>query len=215
MEQEKLATKNKVIETALSLFKINGYKGTSVRDISKKANVNIATISYYFNGKQGLLEHIIVDFLEGYVKILDKHCLMLEHVQANIVLVELVNEVLSYYYHKKEYASIFYRELTLDSVFIREIMMTYLARERYTFIQVYDAIRLNNPNITVPFSVFFVQLKSFLSTPYLFPSYLNEVLYIQQNDTYFFERYKEYVEKWISSLLELDNYVERELRLFS
>jgi AcrR family transcriptional regulator len=215
MEQEKLATKNKVIETALSLFKINGYKGTSVRDISKKANVNIATISYYFNGKQGLLEHIIVDFLEGYVKILDKHCLMLEHKQANIVLVELVNDVLNYYYHKKEYASIFFRELTLDSVFIREIMMTYLARERYTFIQVYDAIRLNNPVITVPFSVFFVQLKSFLSTPYLFPGYLNEVLYIQQNDTYFFERYKEYVEKWISSLLELDNYLETDLRLYS
>jgi AcrR family transcriptional regulator len=204
MEQEKLATKNKVIETALSLFKINGYQGTSVRDISKKANVNIATISYYFKGKQGLLEHIIVEFLEGYVKILDRNCVMLHEKDANTVLIDLVDDVLSYYYQNKEYASVFYRELTIDSIFIREIMMTYLARERYTFIQIYDAIRLSNARITMPFSVFFVQLKSFLSTPYLFPSYLNEVLYIQQNDTYFFERYREYVEKWIASLLELN-----------
>jgi len=215
MEQEKLATKNKVIETALSLFKTNGYQGTSVRDISKKANVNIATISYYFKGKQGLLEHIIVDFLEGYVGILNKYSLVLESKKADSVLIDLVEEVLNYNFHKKEYASIFYRELTLDSVFIREIMMTYLARERYTFIQIYDALRLNNTNITVPFSVFFVQLKSFLSTPYLFPSYMNEVLYIQQNDTYFFDRYKEYVEKWISSLLGLDTHGLTELKMYS
>lgn len=215
MEQEKLATKNKVIETALALFKTNGYKGTSVRDISKKANVNIATISYYFKGKQGLLEHIIVDFLEGYVAILNKYTLLLESKKADSVLIDLVEEVLNYNFHKKEYASIFYRELTLDSVFIREIMMTYLARERYTFIQIYDALRLNNTNITVPFSVFFVQLKSFLSTPYLFPSYMNEVLYIQQNDTYFFDRYKEYVEKWISSLFVLDTHGLTELKMYS
>ncbi|MET3196445.1 forespore capture DNA-binding protein RefZ [Bacillus sp. OAE603] len=215
MEQEKLATKNKVIETALSLFKTNGYQGTSVRDISKKANVNIATISYYFKGKQGLLEHIIVDFLEGYVEILNKYSLVFESEKADSVLIDLVEEVLNYNFHKKEYASIFYRELTLDSVFIREIMMTYLARERYTFIQIYDALRLNNTNITVPFSVFFVQLKSFLSTPYLFPSYMNEVLYIQQNDTYFFDRYKEYVEKWISSLLGLGTHDLTELKMYS
>lgn len=215
MEQEKLATKNKVIETALALFKTNGYQGTSVRDISKKANVNIATISYYFKGKQGLLEHIIVDFLEGYVAILNKYTLLLESKKADSVLIDLVEEVLNYNFHKKEYASIFYRELTLDSVFIREIMMTYLARERYTFIQIYDALRLNNTNITVPFSVFFVQLKSFLSTPYLFPSYMNEVLYIQQNDTYFFDRYKEYVEKWISSLFVLDTHGLTELKMYS
>ncbi|GGI10157.1 forespore capture DNA-binding protein RefZ [Gottfriedia solisilvae] len=215
MEQEKLATKNKVIETALSLFKTNGYQGTSVRDISKKANVNIATISYYFKGKQGLLEHIIVDFLEGYVAILNKYSLVFESKKADSVLIDLVEEVLNYNFHKKEYASIFYRELTLDSVFIREIMMTYLARERYTFIQIYDALRLNNTNITVPFSVFFVQLKSFLSTPYLFPSYMNEVLYIQQNDTYFFDRYKEYVEKWIFSLLGIDTHNLTELKMYS
>lgn len=215
MEQDKLATKKKVIETALALFKVNGYHGTSVRDISKKANVNIATISYYFKGKQGLLEHIIVEFLEGYVKILDKHCLLLYDKNAKLILKDLVEDVLNYYYSKKEYASIFYRELTIDSVFIREIMMTYLARERYTFTQIYDAIRFANAKVTIPFSVFFVQLKSFLSTPYLFPGYLNEVLFIQQNDLYFFERYKEYVEKWIESLLDMDESLISRVELLS
>ncbi|PEJ57899.1 TetR family transcriptional regulator [Bacillus sp. AFS002410] len=215
VEQDKLATKRKVIETALTLFKVNGYHGTSVRDISKKANVNIATISYYFKGKQGLLEHIIVEFLEGYVKILDQHCLLLYDKNAKKILKDLVEDVLNYYYIKKESTSIFYRELTLDSVFIREIMITYLTRERYIFSQIYDAIRYSNSKVTMPFSVFFVQLKSFLSTPYLFPGYLNEVLYIQQNDLYFFERYKEYVEKWIESLLETDENIISHVELSS
>ncbi|MGQ0418773.1 TetR family transcriptional regulator, partial [Bacillus sp. HC-Mk] len=58
-------TKQKVIDAAISLFNTKGYDGTSVRDIAKRADVNVANISYYFAGKQGLLEQLITDFLEA------------------------------------------------------------------------------------------------------------------------------------------------------
>lgn len=45
-------TKQKVIDAAISLFNTKGYDGTSVRDIAKRADVNVANISYYFAGKQ-------------------------------------------------------------------------------------------------------------------------------------------------------------------
>jgi AcrR family transcriptional regulator len=45
-----------IIETAEKLFSTNGYSGTSVRDISEAAGVNLAMISYYFGSKEKLLE---------------------------------------------------------------------------------------------------------------------------------------------------------------
>lgn len=48
-----------IIQIAEKLFAENGFDGTSIRDISKVAQVNIAMISYYFGSKEKLLEDII------------------------------------------------------------------------------------------------------------------------------------------------------------
>ena len=42
-------------------FAEEGFDGTSVRDIAKKANVNIAMISYYFGSKEKMLEALILN----------------------------------------------------------------------------------------------------------------------------------------------------------
>lgn len=47
-----------IIDVAERLFADNGFAGTSVRDIAKEADVNIAMISYYFGSKEKLLEAI-------------------------------------------------------------------------------------------------------------------------------------------------------------
>ncbi|MGC4039914.1 MAG: TetR family transcriptional regulator [Flavobacterium sp.] len=49
-----------ILQVAEQLFGEDGFDGTSVRDIAKKANVNIAMISYYFGSKEKLLEALIV-----------------------------------------------------------------------------------------------------------------------------------------------------------
>ena len=46
----------RIMEAAEELFAEKGFDGTSVRDISEKANVNLAMISYYFGSKEKLLE---------------------------------------------------------------------------------------------------------------------------------------------------------------
>ncbi|PAV34381.1 TetR family transcriptional regulator, partial [Bacillus licheniformis] len=48
-------TKDRIIESAVELFNQKGFSGTSVREIARAANVNVAHISYYFNGKGGLM----------------------------------------------------------------------------------------------------------------------------------------------------------------
>lgn len=47
-----------IIELAEELFASRGFDGTSVRDISQAAGVNLAMVSYYFGSKEKLLEAI-------------------------------------------------------------------------------------------------------------------------------------------------------------
>lgn len=57
-----------IMETAEVLFAEKGFNGTSVRDIAKKAHVNLAMISYYFGSKDKLLESLF-DYRGEHVKL--------------------------------------------------------------------------------------------------------------------------------------------------
>lgn len=50
-----------ILQVAEKLFSEQGFDGTSVRDIAKAANINIAMISYYFGSKEKLLEALIIN----------------------------------------------------------------------------------------------------------------------------------------------------------
>lgn len=62
MDGNSSETKEKIFNTAIALFHTKGYKGTTIRAIAASAKVNSANISYYFNGKQGLLEACFIRF---------------------------------------------------------------------------------------------------------------------------------------------------------
>jgi AcrR family transcriptional regulator len=47
-----------IINTAEKLFAVHGFDGTSVRDISQEAGINVAMISYYFGSKEKLMEAV-------------------------------------------------------------------------------------------------------------------------------------------------------------
>ncbi len=48
-----------ILQVAEKLFAEKGFDGTTVRDISKAANINIAMVSYYFGSKDKMLEALI------------------------------------------------------------------------------------------------------------------------------------------------------------
>ena len=50
-----------ILQVAEQLFAEEGFDGTSIRDIAKKANVNIAMISYYFGSKEKMLEALVLN----------------------------------------------------------------------------------------------------------------------------------------------------------
>lgn len=58
-EDEKSSSKERLIHTAFRLFGEKDSSSVSVRELAKEANVNIASINYYFGSKDGLYLHII------------------------------------------------------------------------------------------------------------------------------------------------------------
>ncbi|MFN7099147.1 MAG: TetR/AcrR family transcriptional regulator [Flavobacterium sp.] len=49
-----------ILEVAEILFAEKGFDGTSIRNIAKMAQINIAMVSYYFGSKERLLEALLV-----------------------------------------------------------------------------------------------------------------------------------------------------------
>lgn len=72
MKQDKNNTdaKQRILETAARLFAEKGYGSVGVREIASEAEVNISMISYYFNGKIGLLKSIISEHFQEIQKVL-------------------------------------------------------------------------------------------------------------------------------------------------
>jgi AcrR family transcriptional regulator len=66
---EYLVSKNngreRLMDAALNLFSEKGYHATSVREISDLAKINVSQISFYFGGKQGLLNAIFEDLVKA------------------------------------------------------------------------------------------------------------------------------------------------------
>lgn len=56
--------KVKIYNSAVFLFSTKGFRETSVRDIANDSGMNLSMISYYFGGKEGLLERIINDITD-------------------------------------------------------------------------------------------------------------------------------------------------------
>lgn len=54
-----IETKDKILQVARILFADHGYEGTSIRDIAKLAEVNVASVNYYFSSKENLFHQIL------------------------------------------------------------------------------------------------------------------------------------------------------------
>jgi AcrR family transcriptional regulator len=52
-------TKQSILDAAELLFATQGFRGTSLRAITGKANVNLAAVNYHFGSKESLLHEVI------------------------------------------------------------------------------------------------------------------------------------------------------------
>jgi len=67
-EKIRKTSRDKILAVALELFAQNGYQGTSIAQIAKKAKISKGLMYNYFKNKENLLEAIV---LEGFSKIME------------------------------------------------------------------------------------------------------------------------------------------------
>lgn len=51
-------TKERIIEAAEQLFADSGFSGTSLRQLTRKADVNLAAVNYHFGSKENLIQEV-------------------------------------------------------------------------------------------------------------------------------------------------------------
>lgn len=196
----KVTTKDKMLDAAVRLFHTQGYDGTSVRDIAEKANVNVALVSYHFGGKKGLYEKLMTQFLEGYLHVM-KGELSRDSVSVKEQLFSMLRALITYQSTNHYVARMVHREMTLDSMLVRELMATYLRKEKHDYERLIRRGMKAGEFQKRPIDYVVIQLRTMVTMPYLSPHYLRELYQITPNEPYFIDRYMEHLESWIQAWL--------------
>ncbi len=194
-------TKRKVMEAAVTLFNVKGYSGTSIRAIADKAGVNVALISYYFHNKQGLLEKLMVDYLEGYTTIVETAYQELSNHPSSQCLLKVVENLLKYQQQYHHLSRFVHREVTLDSTFVRELMMTYFMKEKHYLKSIIVKGIKQNQFRQVSSDFVAIQIRALITMPYSMPQYIREVYHLNPHEDYFVSKYLTHIKTWISEFL--------------
>lgn len=192
--------KRAIVDAAITLFNANGFDGTSVRDIARKAKVNPANIAYYFDNKHGLLEYCFTVFFEGYVEQIETGFSFIEQGAADC-LKKITENIMYYQFENMHLTRLILREISIDSQVVREIMSTYLMKERFYLSKVYESGMKTREFRTLSPDYMILQLKGLLSMPFLNTQYMTEVLHVMPNEKYFAEKYVREIYRWIEGVV--------------
>ena len=97
-----------ILEVAQTLFAEKGFDGTSIRDISKEANINVAMVSYYFGSKEKLLESLILFKTSGLKEQL------VNLIEENLEPIEKINKLIELYVNRLNCNTGIYRVLHFE-----------------------------------------------------------------------------------------------------
>lgn len=100
-----------ILSTAMKLFGEKGFEGTSVRDIAKAAEVNLAMISYYFGSKEKLFEQV-VEYKSSSIRVV-----FAELAKSSIPQIQKVDKIIDSYVERMftspQFHHLLHRELSL------------------------------------------------------------------------------------------------------
>jgi AcrR family transcriptional regulator len=97
-----------ILEVAQTLFAEKGFDGTSIRDISKEAKINVAMVSYYFGSKEKLLESLILFKTSGLKEQL------INLIEENLEPIEKINKLIELYINRLNCNKGIYRVLHFE-----------------------------------------------------------------------------------------------------
>lgn len=190
-------TRQNICNAAVSLFNTKGFTGTSVREIAKKANVNVSLISYYFNGKQGLLETLMESFFEAYIKVLENAYELSDTLSNRNCIRKSIFDLLNYQQENSRLARFVHRETTIDSTLTREIMAIYLRKEKFYWQKLFEQGFRSGELTKRDLDFTIIQLKGMITMPFSNPQYVEEIFHLSPTEQYFIRKYGLYIVQWL------------------
>ena len=179
--------KKRILAAAITLFAQKGFAAVGVREIAAEAGVNIAMISYYFDGKVGILKEILEEFFDRYAQVFEGIDDVSKTPEACVRF--LIHNIVKFVRENTELTMVSYNELPLDIPEIAE-----LKAERITsMIQRISGLVLRigfDPSDAFLIAVVGPSLISTIFTNFRFRPVLKRVFRFKFDDAYY-ERYAE------------------------
>ena len=186
-EIQRTEARKRILDAATSLFAQKGYAGVGVREIAKTAGVNISMISYYFQGKVGILKEVIDAFHDQYHRaIMDG---IDEHKPPEECVRSIIRNMVHFVRAHTELAMAAFHALPLDIPEIAELKAERVSEAFEGVGGLFTRLGLD-PHDVVQMSIVGQSLISIIATHFRLRSVQQDVFHIEFDDA-FYERYTE------------------------
>ena len=186
-ERDSSDPRNRILAAAISLFAQRGFAAVGVREIAAEAGVNIAMISYYFEGKVGILKEILEEFFRRYFLVFEG--VDDENRSPEDCVRGLIHKMVHFVRENTELALVSYNEIPLDLPEIMELK----ARRITAMIQNISGLVLRmglDPKDSFLIAVIGPSLISTIFTNFRLRPVMKQVFPFEFDDVYY-ERYTE------------------------
>ncbi|MGD9346453.1 MAG: TetR family transcriptional regulator [Candidatus Aminicenantes bacterium] len=179
--------KQRILDASTILFAQKGYSAIGVREIAAEANVNIAMISYYFDGKVGILKEIIEDFHERYLKIIEEA--YDEQKSPEQCIRTIIQNIISFVRKHKELTLAAFNAMQLDIPEIEHVKTERIVRLVKSLGWLIERFGLD-PNDPIPISIIGPSLLSSILAHFRVKAVQKNVFRFKFDDA-FYKRYTE------------------------
>lgn len=172
MENELNDKQIQILQVAERLFAEKGFDGTSIRDISKEAKINVAMVSYYFGSKEKLLEALVLFKTSGLKEQL------VNLIDENLEPFDKINKLISLYINRLNCNKGIYRILHFELASKKRVL------ELQSFSEIKKA-NLNSLEIIIREGQDKGVFRKDVIIPLLTPTILGTYFHFQMNKPFF------------------------------
>jgi len=126
--EEKRDAKQRIYEAATQLFARKGYAAVSVREIAKKAKINISMLNYYYGGKIGILREVLSRFYENYFDAILN--VDIKHLSREKLILKVIQNLIRFYRENTMLAVAAHNTFAVDMPEIVDLEMEYVTSRR-------------------------------------------------------------------------------------
>jgi hypothetical protein len=94
-----------------------------------------------------------------------------------------------------------HREMTLDNQLVRELMSSYLMKEKFLFARIFKKFFSGKQTNQMQIEFAIIHYRDLIITPFLQPQYLREVFFMQPSEPSFCAQYMRFIRDWASGLI--------------